>query len=484
MLVKSLKIKEKVLNCLKKYNLTDKNQILLVGFSGGIDSTCLLDVLFGLSREYRFKLVAGHLNHNWRGEESLKEELNAKQFCLARNIEFYSETLPENLPHTEEEARNQRYKFFNKIADMTKATAIITGHTLSDQVETVLYRIIKGTGISGLKGIPEIRYQDNSSAICRPLLEITREETIEYCKDNNITPNIDSSNLQEKYLRNRIRLSLIPELRTYNSGIENAILRLSSIAKDTEELTEEYLRLTTPEIYLENDIISTLKFLKLSSALQKRILFDFLKSGLKGQHRCTTNALSISSPPPSREGAGGGCQSFEKIDAALNFIKESSGLKSGNTLSLTKNTWLFVSESEIRIINRITADKTSEIVEVNLEGETFFASLNLILKIQPYQEEIHIKFPKETDKKAYVNLSRIKSPLYLRTRRDGDKIQPFGMKDKTKLKKYLINKGIPEFERDKLLLLTNEEEILWVLGVGISELLRVNKIPTHEMRVF
>jgi len=483
MSLSSIKIKNKVLNCLKKYNLTDKKQILLVGFSGGIDSACLLDVLFKLSQEYGFKLVAGHLNHNWRGEESLKEELNAKQFCLERNIEFYSETLPENLPHTEEEARNQRYKFFNKIAVEAKATAIVTGHNLSDQVETVLYRIIKGTGISGLKGIPEVRYQDNFPAIYRPLLEISREETIEYCKDNNITPNIDSSNLQEKYLRNRIRLSLIPELRTYNSGIENAILRLSSISKDTEELTEEYLRLITPEIYLENNAISTQKFVNLSSALQKRILVDFLKSGLKGQHRCTTNALSISSPPPSREEAGGGCQSFEKINAALNFIKESSGLKSGNTLSLTKNTWLFVSLLEIRIINRITADKTSEIVEVNLEGETFFPSLNLTFKTELWQGREFL-FPNETDTKAYVDLSMVKAPLYLRARKDGDKIQPFGMKDKTKLKKYLINKGIPEFERDKLLLLTNEEEVLWVLGVGISELLRVNKIPTHEMRVF
>ena len=455
----SLKIKEKVINCLKKYNLTDKKQLLLVGFSGGIDSACLLDVLFKLSQEYEFKLVAGHLNHNWRGEESLKEELNAKQFCLERNIEFYSETLPEDLPHTEEEARNQRYKFFNKIADMTKATAIITGHTLSDQVETVLYRIIKGTGISGLKGIPEVRYQDNFPAIYRPLLEISREETIEYCKYNNITPNIDSSNLQEKYLRNRIRLSLIPELLTYNSGIENAILRLSSISKDTEELTEEYLRLITPEIYIEDNAISTQKFVNLSTALQKKILVDFfIKNNIE--------------------------HNYEKIEENLNFIKESSDLKSGNTLSLTKNMWLFVSSSEIRIINRIIADKISEIITVNLEGETFFAPLNLTLKIQTYQEEIHIKFPKETDTKAYVDLSRIESPLYLRTRKDGDKIQPFGMKDKTKLKKYLINKGIPEFERDKLLLLVNEEEVLWVLGVGISELLRVNKIPTHEMRVF
>lgn len=457
MKLNSFKIKEKVFNCLKKYDLIDKKQTLLVGFSGGIDSTCLLDVLFKLSQEYKFQLVAGHLNHNWRGEESLKEELHAKQFCLERNIGFYSETLSDNLPHTEEEARNQRYKFFNKLAATTKASAIITGHTVSDQIETVLYRIIKGTGTVGLKGIPEVRYQENLPAIYRPLLEITRDETTEYCKNSNIIPNIDSSNFQEKYLRNRIRLNLIPELSIYNSGIESAILRLSSISKDTEEIIEEYLRSIKDEIYSENNIIYTQKFVKFSSALQKRILFDFfIKNNIE--------------------------HNYEKIEENLNFIKESSALKSGNTLSLTKNLWLFVSSSEIRIINRIVADKIPEIIEINLEGETFFSSLNLTLKTELWQGG-ELSFPKETDKAAYVDLSKVTPPLYLRTRREGDKIQPFGMKNKTKLKKYLINKGIPEFERDKLLLLANEEEILWIIGVGISELLRVNKIPTHKIRV-
>jgi tRNA(Ile)-lysidine synthase len=454
----NLNIKEKVLNCLKKYNLTDKNHILLVGFSGGIDSACLLDVLCKLSQEYEFKVIAGHLNHNWRGEESKKEELKAKQFCSERNIGFYSETLPENLPHTEEEARNQRYKFFNKIAALTKATEIITGHTLSDQVETVLYRILKGTGIIGLKGIPEVRHQENNPSIYRPLLEITREENIQYCKENNIEPNIDSSNFQEKYLRNRIRLNLLPELYTYNSGIGNAILRLSLISKDTEEIVEEYLQLIKNEIYSETRIISTPKFLKLSKALQKRILFEFfLKNNIE--------------------------HNYEKIEENLNFIKENSDLKSGNTFSLQKNLWLFVSSSEIRIINHIIADKTSEIIAVNFDGETFFPSLNLTFKIMPWSKELPVKFPKETDTTAYVDLSRVKPPLFLRTRRPGDIIQPFGMKSKTKFKKYLINKGIPEFERDELLLITNDEEILWVVGVGISELLRVNKIPTHEMCV-
>ncbi len=453
------KIQGKVINFLKKHNLVDKNNIILVGFSGGIDSACLLDVLFRLPNEYKFKIIAGHLNHNWRGEESKKEELNAQNFCNQRNIEFYSETLPDNLPRTEEEARKQRYLFFNKIAVMTNTTAIFTGHTLSDQIETVLYRIIKGTGISGLKGIPEVRYQENLPSIYRPLLEISREETIKYCEENNIEPNIDSSNLEEKYLRNKIRLSLIPELCKCNSGVENAVLRLSCIAKDTEEIVEEYLHLINKEIYLEDDIISTSKFVKLSSALQKRIIFDLLIKNKIDYH-------------------------YEKINDALSFINESSDLKSGNTLSLGENIWLFASSSEIRLINKITAEKFSEIIPVNPEGETFFPFLNKTLKITPYKGEKPDKYPKEEEPRAFIDLSKVNPPLFLRTRRDGDRIQPFGLNSKIKLKKYLINKGIPEFKRDELLLLTDEKEVLWVAGVGISELLRVNIIPTHELMVY
>lgn len=455
----TLKIKEKVSGFLKKYNLEGKNQKLFVGFSGGIDSACLLDVLSRLSQEYEFKLAAGHLNHNWRGEESLKEELAAKQFCVERNIEFYSETLSENLPRTEEEARNQRYSFFNKISSHVGATAIITGHTLSDQAETVLFRIIKGTGIKGLKGIPEVRFQDKFLAIYRPLLEISREENVEYCRENNITPNIDLSNFQEKYLRNRIRLNLIPELKTYNSEVETAVLRLSSVAKDSEEIIEEYLGLISKEIYSADGVISAKKFLKLSAALQKRVMFEFfIKNNIE--------------------------YNYEKIEDALDFIKESSVLKSGNTLSLGKDVWLFASSSEIRIINRILADKSAEIVEVNLNGETFCPSLNLKIEVKPWDAKVPEKFPKETDKKVYADLSRVKTPLYLRTRKDGDVIQPFGMENKTKLKKYLINKGVPEFKRDELCLLADDEEVLWVVGVGISELLRAGKIPTHEIKVF
>lgn len=144
---------EVVENFLDEFDLKNPENTLLVGFSGGYDSLCLLDILNGLSQKYGFKLVALHLNHNWRGEESLQDELNCKDFCTKMNIEFVSETLESDGPKTESVAREARYNFFLKHAKNYPNPAIFTAHTQSDNAETIIYRIIKGTGVKGLQGI-------------------------------------------------------------------------------------------------------------------------------------------------------------------------------------------------------------------------------------------------------------------------------------------------------------------------------------------
>ncbi|MFH0703221.1 MAG: tRNA lysidine(34) synthetase TilS [bacterium] len=455
----TLKPEEKIQRFLEKYNLLHTENILLVAFSGGIDSLCLLDNLLKLSEKFEFKLIAAHLNHNWRGLESSLEEERAKEYCVARKIEFYSETLAETLPHTEIEARKQRYNFLNKIAIKVNASGIFTGHTLTDQVETVLYRIIKGTGTIGLKGIPEVRYQNNFPAIFRPMLEITRDETLKYCENNNLTPNVDTSNFKQEFLRNRIRLSLIPELKTYNSNVEKAVLRLSVISEEAEQLINCYLKEVKDKIFINNDEISTKEFLNMPAPAQKRVLLDFL----------IYNKIEYN---------------YERIERILNFVEESSGLKSGNTLSIAKDCWLFVSSQIIKIIHSIKAETTKTSVLIKLDKEIYHPDFDKIIKIIPWQGEIPEKYPKESSNIIYVDLDKLNKPIYFRSRQIGDKIQPFGMKQKMKFKKYLINKGIPEHERDNLPLLAMNSEILWAVGVGISELLRVKDIPTHLIQVY
>ncbi|MDD3150302.1 MAG: tRNA lysidine(34) synthetase TilS [Candidatus Gastranaerophilales bacterium] len=449
---------QKVENFLETNALLNSRKKFLVGFSGGVDSICLLDILHKMQAKYSFKLIAAHLNHNWRAEESLAEKNRAEEFCRQKNINFYTETLSENLSHTELEARKQRYNFFNHAAKKLGADCIFTAHNASDNVETILYRIVKGTGIHGLKGIPAIRQQKGDlSDIFRPLIFCTRVEIENYCKENDLKPNIDSSNINQKYFRNKIRHSLIPELKTYNKNVEDAILRLSEIAADTDFLVSEYIDSIKGKITTEEGF-STNLFVKQSKPCQKKLLIDFL----------IENKIDYD---------------YKKTDDILSFVSESFWLKSGNTLSLTENKWLFVSSKIIKIITAIKSNMVKFQVQVNKNGGDFLAETGKTLSVKNWQGNAPQKFPLDSDFEAYVDLSDINEDLFLRTRQEGDVFQPLGMSKKTKLKKFLINKGIPEHQRDNILIVATDKEVLWVAGVGISEKIKVKKIPTHIFKI-
>ncbi|NLF82537.1 MAG: tRNA lysidine(34) synthetase TilS, partial [Candidatus Gastranaerophilales bacterium] len=444
---------------LKKHGLFEKENCLLVAFSGGVDSLCMLDVLHELSENAGFRLVAAHLNHNWRGEESIREAENAKAYCEEQGITFYTETLPEGLPQTEESARNQRYDFLNRAAVKYKATAILTAHTKTDQVETVLYRIIKGTGISGLRGIPAVRHQKSGLPIYRPLLRrVERADCERYCAENRLIPNSDSSNFNEKYLRNRIRLSLLPELRTYNPSVDEALFRLSEVAVASEEIIREYTKNLRREVMPDEGIILTTRFLSLSSAVQKLILIGFLE----------VNNIEYG---------------FERVEELAEFIRRNADSKTGKRLSIGKNQWFVVSSENSRVIMHEKSQKPPVLLPIVDEGQFFHTRLRVCLKVQKWKDEPVKTFPDATSNVIFADLSRVKGRLVLRARQAGDVIQPFGMQGKMKLKKYLINRRIPEYLRDEIPLLTDGNEVLWVVGVGTSELIRVTGLPTHKIVV-
>ena len=171
-------ISEKVRDFLESYNLIDSKFPILIAFSGGFDSMCLLDIV----SKIRHNTIAIHLNHNWRADESDREEENCRQFCMERNIEFYSERLPSDVKKTETAAREARYKFFEKCAQKFNSKAVLTAHNANDNAETLIYRLAKGTGTKGLCGIAEKR-----GIFYRPLLDIKRTDIEKYCKENKIS---------------------------------------------------------------------------------------------------------------------------------------------------------------------------------------------------------------------------------------------------------------------------------------------------------
>lgn len=431
---------------LKKYNLNNIEKTYLVGFSGGYDSMCLLYSLKKIAPNN--KIIALHLNHGWRGEESDSEEKVCKSFCEEIGVEFYCERLSDEISHTETAARDARYKFFETCCQKFQSDIVFTAHNANDNAETIIYRICKGTGIVGLKGICEYR-----KPFYRPLLTVCREEIENYIKLHHLKPNCDSSNSNIKYKRNYIRAKILPELMNINKDAIYMINSLSEVAKEETQIIDEYINSIEEKITIK-DTIQTKKFMQLSRPIQKKIIYNiFLKNKLDYDRK--------------------------KITKILEFIIENSNSKSGKTCSLTDNLWLFTNEKIIKTIS----DNTNSPQYLNITKEGKYKIKNYIFEIEKFEKKV-IKFPKDSDNTAYVDLSNTDFNFELRTRQNGDIIQPFGMKGRQKLKKYLNSKKIPNHQKDKLLFLTQNEEVLWAINIGINDKIKVDKIPTHRLRFY
>ncbi len=436
-------IQQAIKSFISDYNLNNPDFIYLVAFSGGYDSMCLLDALKKVCTN---RIVAIHLNHNWRGDESDKEEQNCANFCKTIGVEFYCEKLPQEIAHTETEARNERYKFFEQCAEKFKSKIIFTAHNKNDNVETLIFRICHGTGISGLSGIALHR-----DIYYRPILNIERKEIENYCQKNNLNPNFDSSNTDTIHKRNLIRQEILPLMQQINPNIINSINSLSEIAREETSILDKYIKEILQQISKEGKI-STQKFLKLSDAIQTKILYNIITPLVPCDY------------------------DRERISTILKFIKENYTSKSGKKISVTTGFWMFVNEKFIELISQ--KENTKIDIHINTIGE--YRNDGIVVNISECN-----RYPDEgtkfSDGTIYVDFGGVDFDFNLRNREDGDFIQPSGMTGTQKLKKYLNSKKIPNHEKDELLFLTQGKEILWAIGLGLNEKIRVKKNPTHKI---
>lgn len=272
-------LEEKVLETIKKYNLLQEKDTVIVAVSGGPDSMCLLNSLVNLKEKLKLnKIAVAHVNHMLR-EEAQEETEYVKKYCENKNIEIYIKyanikEISENNKISEETAgREERYKFFEEIESKINANKIAIAHNLNDNAETVLMHFIRGTGINGLTGIKP--YRDGK--YIRPLIECDRKEIEEYCKEKKLNPRYDKSNLDNNYTRNKIRNLLIPELKeNYNPNIISGINKLSRIVLKEEEYINKILLETYNEILLQKEAnkitINLRKFNKLDEYIKERLI--------------------------------------------------------------------------------------------------------------------------------------------------------------------------------------------------------------------
>ena len=288
-------LEEKVLNTINKYNMIQSGDGIVIGVSGGPDSMTLLNILNNLKEKLNIKLYVAHINHSIRKEADEETEY-VKDFCKKIDVEFFAkkvkveEIAKELKMGTEEAGRNIRYEFFEEVAHKVGANKIATAHNLNDNAETVLMNITRGTSVSGLKGIDKVR----DGKYIRPIIECSRAEIEDYCKEKNLNPRYDKSNNENIYTRNKIRNLLIPFLqKEFNPNIVEGINRLSQIAIEEEQfinkvVEKEYEKL---QIAVDNNIILNLKeFNKLDYVIKsKLILYTISKvygktSGIEKKH--------------------------------------------------------------------------------------------------------------------------------------------------------------------------------------------------------
>ena len=330
-------LQEKVLETIKQNNLINKNDKIVIGVSGGPDSMCLLDILYCLKEELKIEIFVSHINHGLR-KEADEETKYVEEYCKQRKIECFIKKVDiKNLSKeqklgTEEMGRKVRYDFFEETAKKVNANKVATAHTANDNSETVLMNILRGTAISGLKGI-EISRKDENMTYIRPLRNCTRQEIEEYCQAKKLNPKIDKSNLENIYTRNKIRNELIPYIqKEFNPNIINSLNRLSDLAKQNEQYFEEIVKQKYETLKLgenEKEIILNLKeFNSLPNVIKSRLILY------------TINKVN------------GGVQGIQKIHLE-DIIKLCNNNIGNKFLTPQKNIKIFVKKGKIFFIGKV-----------------------------------------------------------------------------------------------------------------------------------
>ena len=286
-------MKNKILETIKKYNMIENGEKVVLAVSGGPDSICMLDILKDIKNDEKidmnFEIVVAHVNHMIR-KEAEEDEKYVKKYCEENQIEFYSKSIDvqkmanNNKIGLEEAGRKARYDFFDEILERTNAQKIAIAHNKNDKVETVLMHILRGSGINGLKGIEAKR-----GKYIRPLIECERNEIEEYCTEKNLQPRIDKTNFENEYTRNKVRNLLIPYIqKEFNPNLIKTIDRLSNLVAEEEKYMDKQVEKAYKEMLIsesENEIQLRLKTFNIQEKVIKSRIILYTITRLFGNSK-------------------------------------------------------------------------------------------------------------------------------------------------------------------------------------------------------
>lgn len=435
-----------------KNNLIADCQKLLLAVSGGPDSLAMLDLFYKLRKELNLKIAVAHLDHMFR-EASKSEAEFVEKFTKNRNIEFFSKqvNLPaiirENDLSAEAAAREERFNFFKEIILTNSFNLLALAHHRDDQAETVLLNLFRGAGLQGLSGIqPAVEFK--GIKVIHPMLNFSKKEILDYCAENNLEPRFDSSNRKNIYSRNIIRNEIFPVVEAkINDNVREVIARSSKLlAAENEFLQQQalkkYKKIVKYESY-DQIIIDLNQLKKIDQVLQRRIyriIYDRLNNSLDDLY----------------------------LDHIFEIEKLISDKKTGRGVDIVSGIRVEISYSNLVFLkkDKLTQGLINKI-KIGLEKEI------KIDKDRSLKTEIvdsaDFSFS-DNPQQAAFDYDKLQLPLFIRNRKDGDKLRPLGMKGNKKVKDILIDKKIPKYKRSQLLLVVDvEDNIIWLAPYKISD---------------
>ena len=419
----------KIDELIKNLDINNEDYII-VGVSAGPDSMALLHIL---KNNLKCKIVCAHINHNIRNQ-SIEEENYLKKYCQENKIIFETIKITSYTQNNfENEAREKRYNFYEQLLKKYNSKNLFLAHHGDDLIETIIMKIIRGSNLEGYAGIKTISYLDNYKII-RPLLSYTKDDIIKYNKEHNIKYYIDNTNNDIKYTRNRYRKKLLPLLKEEDPNVHIKFLKYSNTLQEYNNYINYEIKEKINHIY-SNNIININIINKEHLFMKKNIIFYILSKLYNNQ----SNII--------------------KEKHINDIINMTTSNKPNYIINLPKN---YIAKKEY---NKIKLEKKS-----TTKNEQYKKKLQNVNKIDDIIIEIIDNLETDGNDVCRLNSKKIKLPLYLRNKKDGDFIEVKGLNGKKKIKDIFIDSKLPlEKRKNYPLLVDSNDNILWIPNIKKSK---------------
>ena len=437
-------------NFIEKNNLCSKNQKILVALSGGLDSV----VLVSLFLKAGYKIGIAHCNFKLRGKESDMDEDFVRLLASELDVELFVKTCDaaqystNNKLTIQEAARDLRYAWFEEISSKASFDRIAVGQHADDQIETFFINLFRGSGSTGLKGMPIKR-----GKIIRPLLFANREEIEKFASENNLKFREDASNASDKYLRNRIRHQLLPVLEKVSPQAKTSIASSLQYLQEDTLLLQQLIDEKKEALFSSKEKNSIISISELKKLKPLEVWVYYLLKAF-GFSRETTNDLAtvLQNEDNTSSGKIFHSENFQLLIDREHLILQQKNKKKENATYLIKE----------------TDDEIKRPIHLRLSSDKFNRNYH-------FQADPSI---------AWFDTDKLQFPLTIRKWKQGDRFVPFGMKGNKLISDYFIDNKIDRFTKENTWLLLSGDEIIWIIGHRASEKFRVGKACKRILKVW